>query len=385
MKILLLATLIALWLSQVARAATIDVVVNNAAEFRSAVAAAKPGTRILLAGGIYGGGFHFSSLRGEPNHPIIIAAANPGQPPVFRDATVGLHLSNPAYLELRDLVFTRLTQNGLNIDDGNTAAGPAGAHHITLHGLRISDIGADGNNDGIKLSGVWDFAINDCTIERWGTRGGSAIDLVGCHRGRITANLIRHTIPAPPNCTGVQAKGGSSTILIQGNRFEHAGGRGVNLGGSTGLPYFRPTLTPGEDHAEARDLIVEGNHFLGGLSAIAFVGVDGAIVRFNTIEQPARWPLRILQENKSPGFVPSRRGQFTDNLIIVASSRSLEANVGAGTAPESFLFARNAWYNAEAPERSRPTLPTTETDGIYGTPPESVRNRAGAAAFRASR
>jgi len=385
MKTLLPAILLSLWFGQVTRAAPIDVVVNNAAEFRSAVAIAKPGTRILLAGGIYGGGFHFSSLRGEPSRPIIIAAANPEQPPIFRDATVGLHLSNPAYLELRDLVFTRLSQNGLNIDDGNTAAGSAGAHHVTLHRLRISDIGADGNNDGIKLSGVWDFAVSNCTIERWGTRGGSAIDLVGCHRGRITANLIRHNIPAPPNCTGVQAKGGSSNIVIQGNRFEHAGGRGVNLGGSTGLAYFRPALSPNEDHAEARDLIVEGNHFIGGLSAVAFVGVDGAIVRFNTIEKPARWPMRILQENKTPGFVPSRRGHFSDNLIIVDSNRALEANVGAGTAPESFLFARNAWYNAETPERSRPNLPTTEADGIYGTPPEAVRNRVGAAAFRASR
>ena len=385
MRTLLLATLIALWLGQVARAATIDIMVTNAAEFRSAVAVAKPGTRILLAGGVYGGGFHFSTLRGEPNQPIIIAAANPEQPPIFRDAHVGIHLSNPAHLELRDLVFTRLTQNGLNIDDGNAAAGAAGAHHVTLRGLRISDIGADGNNDGIKLSGVWDFMVSGCTIERWGTRGGSAIDLVGCHRGRIEANFIRHNFPAPPNCNGVQAKGGSSNIVIQGNRFEHAGGRGVNLGGSTGLPYFRPALTADGDHAEARDLIVEGNHFLGGLSPVAFVGVDGAIVRFNTIEQPARWPLRILQENKSPGFVPSRRGQFLDNLIIVESSRSLEANVGAGTAPESFVFARNAWYNAEASDRSRPTLPTIEVDGIYGAPPETVRNRAGAGAFRASR
>jgi hypothetical protein len=385
MKTRLFAALIAFWLISAARAAVIDVAVNNAAEFRLAVAAAKPGTRILLAGGVYGGGFHFSSLRGEPNQPIIIAAANPAQPPIFRDANVGLHLSNPAHLELRDLVFTQLTQNGLNIDDGNTSAGVTGAHHITLHGLRISDIGADGNNDGIKLSGVWDFIVSDCTIERWGTRGGSAIDLVGCHRGRIEANLIRHNMPAPPNCTGVQAKGGSSNIVIRSNRFEHAGGRGVNLGGSTGLAYFRPALAPDGDHAEARDLLVEGNHFLGGLSAVAFVGVDGAVVRFNTIEHPARWPLRILQENKTPGFVPSRRGHFTDNLIIVESSRALEANVGAGTAPESFLFARNAWYNAEAPDRSRPTLPAAEVDGIYGTPPEAVRNRMGAAAFPATR
>ncbi|MBL9213431.1 MAG: hypothetical protein JNL92_23405, partial [Opitutaceae bacterium] len=37
--------------------------VADAAGFRAAVAAAKPGTRILLAGGTYRGGFHFVDLR----------------------------------------------------------------------------------------------------------------------------------------------------------------------------------------------------------------------------------------------------------------------------------------------------------------------------------
>lgn len=364
-----------------AAAAANDVPVQNAAEFRAAVATAKPGTRILLAGGVYGGGFHFTGLRGEPGQLIIIAAANPAEPPVFRDANVGIHLSNAAHVELRDLVFTRLAQNGLNVDDGNKAAGPEGSHHLTFRGLRISDIGADGNNDGIKLSGVWDFVVTDCTIERWGTRGGSAIDLVGCHRGVIEANLIRHNAPAPPNCTGVQNKGGTSEIVIRRNRFESAGGRAVNLGGSTGLVYFRPALTPGGEHAEARDLLVEGNTFIGGGCAVAFVGVDGAIVRYNTIERPERWPVRILQETKAPGFVPSRRGQFTDNLIVVDSARGLEVNIGSGTAPETFVFARNAWYNTAAPERSRPTLPTAEVAGTYGQAPETVSSRTGAAAF----
>src|SRR5688572_26969668 len=85
-----------------------DVKVNNAAEFRSAVAAAKPGTRILLAGGNYGGGFLFANLRGEEGKPIVITAADPTEPAVFSQANVALHLSNPAYVELRNLVLTKL-------------------------------------------------------------------------------------------------------------------------------------------------------------------------------------------------------------------------------------------------------------------------------------
>ena len=58
--------------------------VSDASGFRAAVAAAKPGMRILLAAGTYPGGFFFQNVRGEPNHPIVIAAADPKNPPVFR-------------------------------------------------------------------------------------------------------------------------------------------------------------------------------------------------------------------------------------------------------------------------------------------------------------
>jgi hypothetical protein len=359
-----------------------DVKVSGPAELRAAVAVAKPGTRLLLAGGNYGGGFYFSNLRGEEKRPIIIAAADPTQPPVFRDGAAGLHLSNPAYVELHDLVFMKLAHNGINLDDvGGTTN--AAARGIVLRGLRISDVGGEGNHDGLKLSGILDFRVTDCTIERWGTRGGSAIDMVGCHRGVIEGNTIRHNNPGPPNCTGVQGKGGTSDVVIRRNRFEHAGGRAVNIGGSTGLKFFRPALVEGAEHAEARNLRVEGNTFVGSAAPVAFVGVDGAVVRFNTIERPGRWVLRILQETKAPGFVPCRNGEFSDNTVVFDSAHWSEGgvNIGAGTAPETFKFARNWWYCADNPERSRPRLPTAEVDGTYGRAIEVARAKAGAEAL----
>lgn len=378
----------ALPLSTVAR----DHAAADATSFRTAVAAAQPGDRVLLAAGNYGGGFHFAHLRGARGRPIIIAAADPKNPPVFRDAKTGLHLSNPAHVELRDLVFEQLSDNGLNIDDGGRYADDdSGAHHVVLRRLHSRDIGTTGNQDGIKLSGLRDFRVEDCVIERWGTGGGSAIDLVGCHRGVIIGCTIRHRDPAPPNCTGVQCKGGTSDVAILRNRFEHAGGRGVNLGGSTGRPFFRPPLAatpaPGTTpHAEARALRVEGNTFIGGIAAVAFVGVDSAVVRFNTIERPTRWALRILQENRAVDFVPSRGGVFSDNLIIFDSATwsTGGVNLGAGTAPETFTFARNTWWCADRPDRSRPTLPTPETEGTYDRNPATSATPLGAAAFKAA-
>lgn len=352
------------------------VTVSNAAGLRAAVAAAQPGTRILLAPGAYPGGFYFANVRGETNLPIVIAAAVPEDPPVIQGGANGMQFSDPQWLEIENIVFQGATGNGLNLDDGGSFDTPA--QHIVLRGLRVTDVGPAGNRDGIKLSGVVDFRVEGCTIERWGT-GGSAIDMVGCHRGIIESNLFRHTpAAASGGANGVQTKGGSREVVIRRNRFEQPGARGVNIGGSTGLEFFRPPLVAGEDHAEARDIRVEGNTFIGGTAPIAFVGVDGATVRFNTIYRPERWALRILQETTAAGFVPCRNGQFTDNIVAFHSSQwsSGGVNIGPNTAPATFQFARNWWTCIDDPPRSRPTLPVAESAGVYGQSPQ-FRDAAG--------
>jgi hypothetical protein len=136
---------------------------------------------------------------------------------------------------------------------------------------------------------------------------------------------------------------------------------------------------------------VEDCTFVGSLAAVAFVGVDGAAVRHNTIYRPGRWGLRILQETRQPGFVPCRNGRFTDNLIAFRSDEMvLPVNVGPGTAPETFTLARNAWYCLDAPGRSRPRLPIPEADGVYGVNPRfrdaergDLRHRSDGPASRA--
>jgi hypothetical protein len=185
----------------------------------------------------------------------------------------------------------------------------------------------------------------------------------------IAGNIFRHTEAAQGS--GVQCKGGSSGITIRKNRFENAGSRAVNIGGSTGLEFFRPSLEKGQDHAEARDIVVEGNTFLGSQSPVAFVGVDGAVVRFNTMYRPGRWALRILQENRAEGFVPCRNGEFHGNLVVFRSDAwaSGGVNVGPATDPGSFVFSRNWWYCEDRPESSRPAVPVPEKDGVYGRDP----------------
>ncbi|MEW6750790.1 MAG: right-handed parallel beta-helix repeat-containing protein [Candidatus Latescibacterota bacterium] len=351
------------------QASTPRLSVHDGPGLQEAVARAVPGTRIELAPGEYGGGHFFDALQGTAGAPIVIAAADPEHPPTFTGGTECLHLSDPAYVELHHLRLSGASGNGLNIDDGGSFATPA--HHVLLRGLTVTDVGPVGNRDGIKLSGVDDFRVADCLVERWGD-GGSGIDMVGCHRGEITGCRFRHEEGA--GASGIQAKGGTGEVCIHGNRFEQAGARAVNIGGSTGLEYFRPR----PEGFEARAVTVERNLFAGGEAPVAFVGVDGATVRLNTIYRPTRWVLRILQETRAPGFVPCRNGVFTDNLVVFRTDEVVEAvNIGPDTAPQTFRFARNCWYALDDPGHSAPHLPTPEEGGIVGRDPLLVDPQGG--------
>jgi hypothetical protein len=255
------------------------ILVSSRDQIVQATQNAKPGTTIEIAPGIYQGGLHLHALRGEPGKPVILRAAKKEDRPVFQGGGSCFHLTDPAYVQLQDLILTGARGNGINIDDGGSFETPA--QHVTLRGLTVQDVGPQGNRDGIKMSGVVHFRVEQCTVERWGD-GGSAIDMVGCHDGQISACTFRYRSDLPAN--GVQTKGGSQDIIIQNCRFENAGSRSVNIGGSTGLPYFRPQAAG----YEAKNITVEDCTFVGSAAPICFVGVDSAVVQFNTIYRPQR-------------------------------------------------------------------------------------------------
>lgn len=359
------------WQSCAARAPVERVAVETRAELIEAVAAAKAGTRIEVAAGEYTGGLQFVRLRGEVGRPIVIAGADPKKPPRFVGGGCGLHLVEPQFVELRDLRFEKTTGNGVNIDDGGDSDPvPRG---LVLHHVDVVDVGPRGNCDGLKLSGIAGFVVEDCVVERWGIGGGSGIDMVGCRDGVVQRCVFRHAAEASATGgSGVQMKGGSRGVVVRDCEFHDAGRRAVNLGGSTGMEFFRPPMGSWEGEKwEAKDLMVENCLFVGGEAAVAFVGVDGALVRRNTFVEPRRWVIRILQETRAEGFVPCRRGVFESNLVVFRSTWSSGGvNVGDATAPETFAFARNWWWCADRPERSEPRLPGRERDGTYGEDPK---------------
>lgn len=361
MPLLLALPLLLLVVSAAVAAEEIEV--SSKAELLHAVSQAKPGTVITITAQSLPGGISIKDLHGTSEKPVVIRGKEVDKRCVVEGGNFGMQISDPAYVVLENLEIRNASQNGLNIDDAGTYDSPA--LHVTLRNLHVHDIGPGGNCDGIKLSGIDHLTIENCQIQRWG-KGGSAIDMVGCHHGVVRDCAM--TFDTMNTASGVQLKGGTSEIVVSRCLFVECGHRGVNIGGSTGLAYFRPQ---GATY-EAKDITVEDCTFIGGMAAMAFVGVDGALVQHNTIVDPTKWVTRILQETTEPGFVPCRNGIFRSNVIQFKADQAFRSvNVGPNTSADTFQFEGNAWYATDGKISERDLrLPVQEKDGIYNIDPQ---------------
>lgn len=337
-----------------------ELTVSDDAGLRAAAQRLKAGDVLSIAPGEYRGDLTLTGLTGEPGRPIVIRGADRERPPVFRGGSQALHLVRPVHVVLRDLIASGQSGNGINCDDGGERERPAAG--LVLERVAIDRTGPRGNHDALKLSGIVDFTVRECAFEGW---GGSAIDMVGCHRGRIEGCTFKG-LPDHEQSSGVQCKGGTSQVRVLGCTFRDAGSRALNLGGSTGLEWFRPA----DAGFEAKDLHVEGCRFEGSDSPVAFVGVDGAVVRRCTFLRPRMWLVRILQESRGERFVPCRGGVFEENVVVLAPGLRRLVNVGDGTEAGSFRFRRNWWFvEGGGPDRRADELPVREEAGRWGQDP----------------
>ncbi|MCB0535389.1 MAG: right-handed parallel beta-helix repeat-containing protein [Saprospiraceae bacterium] len=324
----------------------------------AAVNAVQPGDTIEIHAGAYSGGLFFANLKGTAAQWITIRGAA-GATVLFEGGTNAVQLTDPAYLHFKNLTFQHQTGNGLNTDDGGSYATPA--HHIIFENCTFRDMAASGNNDLLKLSGLDDFEVRQCTFLN-GAGGGSGIDMVGCHRGVIRGNSFENM-----GSNAIQAKGGTEHIRIEGNFFKNCGQRTLNLGGSTGLEFFRPDTA----HFEAANLQVYANLIVGSVAAVAYVGSVNVELVNNTIYLPERWVLRILQETVDPDrFLACGDNFFENNIVVRDAGLSTETNIGPNTRPETFTFSNNLWFHTGNPNWSGPSIPVTETNGIINQNPQ---------------
>jgi len=318
---------------------------------------AAAGDTILMHAGTYPGGLFIGDLQGAPGAWITIRNA-PGETVVFEGGSNAIQFTDPAWLHLRGLIFQHQTGNGLNTDDGGTYATPA--HDIIFEDCTFRDISASGNNDLLKLSGLEHFQILRCTILN-GAAGGSGIDMVGCHHG-----LIRGCYFENLGSNAIQAKGGCEDIQIERNFFRNGGQRTLNLGGSTGLAFFRPDTA----HFEAADIRVFSNIIVGSWAAVAYVGAVQVRVENNTIYNPQNWVIRILQETVDPSrFLECGDNTFRNNIVYLDHNLGTETNIGPNTRPETFTFTNNLWFNSALPNWTGPDIPTADPNMVLNQNP----------------
>lgn len=317
---------------------------------------ARAGDTILLFAGTFTGGDVIRHLHGNAKNWISIRAAV-GTEVVYLGGQEAFHISESSYISIEGLIFEQQTGNGINVDDG----GKAGklTHHIRFENCIWRGMNATGNSDELKLSGVDDFIVRHCKFSN-GAPKGSLVDMVGCHQGIFEQCVFQN---AGSNC--IQAKGGSSDILITQNKFINGGERALNIGGSTNPALFRPA----EANYEAKNIHVQSNIFIGSAASVTFVGAVNCTVENNTLYAPEKWAVRILQETTATGFLPCSNNTFSHNIIMFTGATANAVNIGVNTSPETFRFSYNLWYSTYHPSGTLPGIPVNETNTIIKRDP----------------
>jgi hypothetical protein len=341
---------------------------SAAAPFATLARAAQelaPGVAVRMHAGTYAGGTFVTGRAGTAAAPIWIGGAPGEARPVIAGGTEGLHLTRVRHLVVHDLEVSGATGNGINCDDGGDYADPDATRFVVFRDLFLHDVGTGGNQDGLKLSGVDDYFVLDCRIERVSASG---IDHVGCHGGTIARCRFEAT-----GSNAVQCKGGTSNVEIRWCVLVDAGPRGINIGGSTGKEFFRPPLSTSAPNVEARDVRVLGNVIRGGDTPFAFVGATGCVAAHNTIVAPETWLFRILQETVTDAehaFAPCGDNEVTNNVFYFSRAElSTSVNIGANTAPGTFLYRNNLWYAYDDPAQSAPAQVTPGAGAVLGADP----------------
>jgi parallel beta helix pectate lyase-like protein len=357
--------------------------------FRTIARAARsisPGTAIYLHAGTYPGGTFLTALRGTAAQPIWIVGAPGEARPVIAGGSQGLYLTRPSYVVLQNFEVRDTADNGINVDDAEEVANPEAAHSVLFRDLDIHDTGKQpsGVANCLKMAGVNDFLILGSSFARCGNGPGSGavgVDGVGVHRGRVSFNRF-----IANGFGGIQFKGASRDIEIRSNFFQNTGWRGVNMGGSTGEPFFRPPLAASTLNYEAARIQVVANVFDGSEAAAAFAGCLDCQFNHNTVINPSKWVLRILQETLTIGrytFARAGNGVVAGNIFYFRRAdlnAGEDINVGTDTDPRSFSLIRNLWYAHDSPAQSSPRLPLlrgNRTGELVGTAPSFVDARAG--------
>lgn len=297
-----------------------------------------------------------------------------------------LAVDDAQYLVIKNIKFKDFYYYGINMDDGGENSRATPAHHIIIDGCDF-ETGIGHFRHGLKMSGVDDFEVKNCTFV--GIRY-NCIDGVGLHDGHIHDNIFRDCQTGLNEGNGVMCKGGSRNVLIEKNIFKNLSIYGVQIGQTTDAHLVRPPY--GELDAdgetmdyEAKNIDVFRNIFINVSTPIKWDCARGGRVYHNTFYSPLDYTdpfgaSRMFVINQihtswdSYEIVQCRDGEFKNNVIYFGRTEGYPYNRSVWvqnpqTQPETFVFANNLWYCLADPSNSMPDWQTLE--GLYGCPQHS--------------
>ncbi|MDA0990709.1 MAG: right-handed parallel beta-helix repeat-containing protein [Verrucomicrobia bacterium] len=331
--------------------------VTQSEDLSAAIDEVQPGDRIELGWRVARGDIVLRGLHGSPTAPITITAAEPDRRPVLRHGDVSLRLINCHYVTIEYLDIEGMPEAGVVIRDRGSADNACS--HLRLRHLAIRETGPQGDRDAMLITGASDIVISDCQFEAW---GGSAIDLVGCHRAIIN-NCRFQGRDGYSEDGAIDIRGASSNVLVQSSLFSWAGREAITIGGATPADDFRPRA----ERYEATDVRIAGNRIIGSGASIVWSAAQDSRIENNTIVLPLAWVGRIIQENPDDSLLPCAGGIFQRNIIVYNNRVRTLIDVGLGTHPQTFVFSSNAWYAAGSRQRSR--LPGRHDHNIHQVDP----------------
>ncbi|MGY5881853.1 MAG: right-handed parallel beta-helix repeat-containing protein, partial [Candidatus Thorarchaeota archaeon] len=286
---------------------------------------------------------------------------------------------------IKDIIFSNSEVMGINIDDCGENSRHSPAHHIIIENCEFYDINpTHTQGSGIKMAGVDDFEVRNCTFQGVGHNG---IDFVGCHDGYVVNCRFMDNLNANDGL-GVQYKGGSRDITTDKCIFKNLYLYGVSIGQSTSPEFFRPPC--GELDAdgelmnyESKNCNVYRSIFINVGTPIRWSCAKGGKVYNNTIYCPKNDYLRpdgepggirhvvtIHQDHMScDGSTPldyCQGGEFRNNIIYFGYTDYPIWVQSEYTLPETFVFSNDLWYCWVDEGNSMPDWNYLE--GAYGSP-----------------
>lgn len=277
-----------------------EVVVSTASELTSAIAAARPGQRIVLRPGTYvlpDRLRFFAENSGASGLPVTVMARD-GLGSVVIDANgneEAFYVISGRYLVLQGLVITGGAYHAIKID------GPSS--DVVIRNCRLFD--------NTRANGVYDqtsaikggpgaglpyrVTIEDCEIYQAAPFAGvnfQGIDCNACKDWVVRNNRIHDIRGATLAGMGIQFKSGSSNTVIENNRIWNCGLTGINFGGF-GVPAW------GNETFDHVGGIVRNNVVYGAADAgISVINTKDGKVFNNTLFRNGYNPdVRVRAEN----------------------------------------------------------------------------------------